>query len=179
MPDTLNIRLKSYPAIFYNADFLILSNGTILKADNTASLNIPNLLLSKDIQEFSLFWESMNTLALKNIQTLQEKLLKNLAGFQLEKSMYFITENELLISDANENIYIFDLSWNIEEQIEKLAIFQREQENITQKKYIYIDVRVRWKLFLCWYDEEYLCQRNLENIYSWEIFNQLISPPRQ
>jgi DUF1009 family protein len=52
----------------------------------------------------------MNTLALKNIQTLQEKLLKNLAGFQLEKSMYFITENELLISDANENIYIFDLS---------------------------------------------------------------------
>ena len=66
----------------------------------------------------------MNTLALKNIQTLQERLLKNLAGFQLEKSMYFITENELLISDANENIYNESLKYIRNNNLETFIFFK-------------------------------------------------------
>lgn len=71
---------------------------------------------------------------------------------------------------------MFDLSGeNIARQIEKLAVFQKESEDITQKKYIYIDVRIPGKLFLCSYEEEYKCRQNLKDIYGDSIFNQVFS----
>jgi hypothetical protein len=80
------------------------------------------------------------------------------------------------------SLFLFDLSYNIEEQIEKLAIYEKERGNIYEKKYIYVDVRIPEKLFLCPLESEYDCKANIKLIYGDTTFEELsteLSEPLQ
>lgn len=178
--NTLNINIRSYPTVFQSNGYLILWNGSILRWENTISSDIPSIQLSKDISELAIFEETLNASEIKNIQILLEAISKNIPGFNTETILYQVTEKELLISNKIGTIFIFDI-WNtdVSEQVKKLAVFQKESVDITQKKYIYVDVRIPGKLFLCPYEEEFNCRENIRKIYGDFIFNQVSSQLQQ
>lgn len=178
--DTLNIKLWAYPSIFQSEGYLILWNGSILFWENKISSDIPNIHLSEDISELSVFWETLNVDEIRNIQLLLEDISKNIPWFSISHILYQVKEKELLISNNIDTIFIFDMAqWDIREQVKKLAVFQKESEDITQKKYIYIDVRIPGKLFLCGFDEEFKCRQNITNIYWNSIFSLISSSLEQ
>lgn len=173
---SLSIWLRSYPIAFHSNGYIILTNGSVLRWENKIWENIPEISLSQDISEYALFKETLGAKEIKNMLILLEELPKNIPSFQIKEMVFHITEKELLLSNQVDTIFTFDLSGeSIAWQIEKLAVFQKESEDITQKKYIYIDVRIPGKLFLCPYDEEYQCRQNLKDIYGDSIFNQVFS----
>lgn len=174
-PSTLNINLRSYPALFQTEKYLVLSNGVIVIKEDNRIVEVPELLVSKDLSEFSLFWKTLNIKEIRNISLLTKELSRNIPGFKASKLKYYITEKELLVSTPNESIFIFDLNANIKNQVQKLAIFQKEKEDFAQKKYIYLDVRVPQRLFLCRYEEEFSCRNNLKKIYGEDIFTEMAS----
>jgi hypothetical protein len=71
------------------------------------------------------------------------------------------------------SIFIFNLAQGIEKQIKKLAVYEKEKGNIYEKKYIYIDVRIPEKLYLCPFEAEYSCRENIKYIYGDTIFQDL------
>jgi len=170
LPNTLNIRLKPYPSVFQSNGYVILANGSVLKSDKQLVSDIPHITLSKNIRDMHIFGNTLDSDDIKNISTLLRQIPKNIPGVVIKNISYFITEQELLISHSSGTIFIFDISSHLWEQVEKLAIFQKEWEDIAQKKYIYIDVRIPGKLFLCGYEEEYNCRKNMTNIYGEDIF---------
>lgn len=169
-PSTLNITLKSYPVLFQSKGNLILSNGVIVAQESNRVIELPEIWLSKDVSELVLFSKSLPVKEIRNISLIMSELQRNIPGINIEKSKYYITEKELILSSQNGNLFVFDISGNLKDQIQKLAIFQKEQTDISEKKYIYIDVRIPQKLFLCWYEEEYSCRNNLKKIYDENIF---------
>lgn len=174
-PNTLNINLKAYTPIFQTTDYLILSNWVPVRKEDNRVVTVPELLISKDISELELYGKAFNIKEIKNIWLLISELERNIPGFQVVKMKYYITEKELIVSTDNTNIFIFDLNGNIKNQVQKLAIFQKEQSDFTEKKYIYLDIRVPQRLFLCGYEEEYNCRNNLKKIYWDSVFTDLIS----
>ncbi len=176
-PNGLNIYLKSHPPLFQSEKYLILSNGVLLEKQEKQNLELPLISFSKDIEEIVLFQKTLNPSNLKNIDFLFKDLNRNILGFSPQSIEYFITEKEVLITNSIGTIFLFDLTWNIENQIKRLAIFQKEWVNISKKKYIYIDVRIPQRLFLCPYTEEYKCKANLKFIYGKDVFTNLAKEP--
>lgn len=165
-PNSMNIFLTSYPAVFQSQWYIILSNGVMLKNEENRELDIPEMSVSQDIEEMSLFNKTLSSWEIKNISLLHDELEKNIPGFSLKSSYYYVTEKEILLQNDIDTVFIFDLNAKIQTQVQKLAVFQKEQEDITQKKYIYIDVRIPQKLFLCSYEQEFECRWNLKKIYN-------------
>ena len=133
--------------------------------------------MSEDISQLALFSKLLKSQEIRNIYVLNKELKRNIPGFQIAHSKYYIQEKELHIQSNIGTIFIFDISNDLNSQIQKLAIYQKEQENIAEKKYIYIDVRIAQKLFLCGYDEEFSCRDNLKKIYGENVFSDFISEP--
>ncbi len=173
LPNTVTIELGSHPAIFQTEQHLVLTNGVVISKDSKEYLDIPQLHVSKNIEDYAIFWNTLNTGDIKNIQLILSKSKKNILGFSPLQKKYYITERELILINDIGTLFIFDLDNNIEKQIEKLAIYQKEKENINEKRYIYIDLRIPEKLFLCPLESEFNCRENLKRIYSQNIFQSL------
>jgi hypothetical protein len=80
---------------------------------------------------------------------------------------YFPIEREVHIDLKTGTKLIFDLMGEADEQIEKLLIFHKEQFNLKETKFIYIDLRIKNKIFFCNQEDEYKCILNLKNTYSY------------
>jgi hypothetical protein len=52
------------------------------------------------------------------------------------------------------------------EQIEKIVIFNKEYLDINNETIIYIDLRIKNKVFYCLNENEVQCNLNLKSIYS-------------
>jgi len=74
----------------------------------------------------------------------------------------------LHIETKNKVTIIFDLNWEYKKQIEKLAIFNKDYLDITKNSLVYIDLRIKNKVFYCSTENEYQCIVNLKKIYSYE-----------
>lgn len=48
--------------------------------------------------------------------------------------------------------------------------------NINETPYLYIDVRIPEKLFLCGFEAEFRCRQNLKYIYGESLFSLVIPP---
>ena len=181
-PSTLTIELSPYKPVFQTPWYIILENGSIITQEKEDNINIPSIILSKDIAELEVFWKKLNVSELQKIITIINETEKNILNFWVEKIIYFISEKEVLISNNLETVFIFDLTANIFEQVERLSIFQKEWGNISEKKYIYVDARIPQKLFICPYESEFSCRTSLRNIYDDAIFTKLqkdVSQPEQ
>ena len=94
-----------------------------------------------------------------------EKLQKNIVNTQIENIYYLEVENELHVKLWSWVLLIFDLSENIDMQIEALAVFNKEAKGINKTWIVYIDLRVSGKIFYCETDREYQCKLNLKDTY--------------
>ncbi len=175
-PDTLDIVLQSYTPIFQTEQYIILENGAIIPRENYDTTSLPWIRVAKDIGETYIFWELLHPQDLKYISQLLNKLPKNIAGFEIKNTIYFPTEREIFIVWKNDTLFIFDLQADIGQQIQQLSIFNREKHNITQTPYVYIDIRIREKIFLCGLEAEYQCRKNIKYIYGDDIFTLTQEP---
>jgi len=86
-------------------------------------------------------------------------------SLQIKNLHYFVTQRELAVETETGIYLFFDLNKDIEPQIEKLVIFNKEDGDISKKNIIYIDNRVSNKIFYCDTESEYKCRKNLKEIY--------------
>ena len=180
-PSTLKVSISSYTPIFQTERFIIYENGSVGFSENT-SIDIPSLKVSEDLEEISIFWKTLRANDLNKIRILLEDIEKNILSFSKKTLYYLPVERELIIENSVGTLFIFDLSESISNQVEKIAVYMKESENINQKKYIYVDIRIPQRLFLCWFENEFQCRTNMKNIYGENIFTNFLqetSEPQQ
>ena len=179
-PNSIFIDIWSYDISFQTDTHFILNNGVLVEKKWSQS-DVPEIIIaeSNNISQTEESLSQADILAIKNTLNL---LRKNISWFQTDKIYYAKKEHELIINHTNKNIFIFDLFGNIEAQVEKLSIYNTDTKNISTTPYTYIDVRIPWKLFLCWWESENICKRNLSTLYGAWLFTSLNSgtfPPSQ
>lgn len=174
IPNVLNIDVESYPALFNTTinekNYLILSNWTLvpykLKED------IKNLVVIKDFDKnnFLSYKKIFNEKYINKIDEIIKKLEENIINIEVQELTYYVLERELHIDITNNTKLIFSIHSkdNIEEQIKKAVIFNKEHKDITLNEIIYIDFRIPNKIFYCDVESEFLCRNNLKSIYSDE-----------
>lgn len=165
-PRTLEITLESYTPLFaYSDQEMILKNGTILPINpSTQATQLPLIEIRSSHRD-------TDVLDFKHLAAIDytiKSLRKNILSLSVERSLYYEQEEELLIVLEIGGILIFDLQKNIENQVQKLAIFHEEKSNILTEDFIYIDLRIDGKIFTCETENTQVCQNNLKNIYDFE-----------
>ena len=97
-----------------------------------------------------------------------KKLEENIINLKIKNIYYYEVERELHIEIENWNILIFSIDDDIEaiEQIEKLVIFNKDYSSIIDKKIIYIDLRIKNKIFYCDEESSSICNENIKSIYN-------------
>jgi len=172
-PSTIDIFLKPYPIAFQTSTYFILSNGAVVEKANEVFQEIPPLIISEDLSEYVDFQKTLNQDEIIALQRVISESEKNILWLESSQIYYFITEREALLQDTSWTIYIFDINWDIESQVTKLAIYKKESED-TQVNYSYIDLRVGEKIFLCSRELKSTCENNLKNIYWNEVLTNFM-----
>ena len=92
------------------------------------------------------------------------KLEENIIEIKAEKVKYYVTEKELHMRTKN-TLLIFSLTGDINQQIEKLVVFNKQHYQIKNPGIFYIDLRVANKIFYCKIEDQVSCEKNLTRIY--------------
>lgn len=179
-PSSININIIAYDSIFESqlneTLYTIVENGTIIPLTNSSSTpylhiymdenRLPNILDYKRI---------FQPKYLNSITYLKNSLIENMVQLQIRWLHYYTQERELIIELENGGDLIFDLTKNLDEQIEKVVIFNNEWWDITKRNLIYTDFRIDNKVFFCDITTEFLCRVNLRDIYGDKKEN-LVTP---
>lgn len=169
LPDTLNIYIDSFPILMnvnYNwRKYSLTSNWVLLpyiKSENKKILL--NIIKNKENKYKILSYKKVfKNNVIKKIYSLIKSFKNNILEHNIEKIELFTDERELHITAKNKTIFIFSLEDNIEKQLKKLMVFTKEKDKLL--KYIYIDLRIEDKIFICPYEKEYQCLKNYRRIY--------------
>ncbi len=171
-PDTIYIELASYKELFnvyvWWKNYLLLENWTfipVLKKDkNLETLNVVNIFWENKFLDYSVVY---NEKYVKKISEIREKLKKNIIWMKISSLNFYNIEREFHIKINNSTTLIFSLDDDIsvDEQIKKIAIFNKDHKKVNNKDLVYIDLRIKDKIFLCERDEEIQCRKNLEFLY--------------
>ena len=93
------------------------------------------------------------------------QIFDNLLNINISQIHYYPIEREAHFIISNDTLIIFDLNWDILYQIEKLLILNKEYQNLAKPWLVYIDLRVKNKIFYCSSENYTQCNENLEKIY--------------
>lgn len=172
LPDTLKISIESYKAIFRviinEKEYTVTENGVLIPWKVNTELPLMKFVERYSKASWILdYKQAYNPQFIKSIVAIYEKLWINLLGIEIDSFYYFPQERELHIDFSTGNKVIFDLNENTENQIKKLLIFHTEQYDLKQNTMVYIDLRVKWKIFFCTTENEYQCKLNLSKIYGY------------
>ena len=168
-PNKVLIHIIPYTPIFNTQYGYIMDNGFIHTLPIRADVEIPFL---------DVVWYDISLLSrqpdislddLYTITVLTRSLSRDIPTLQVEGLKYYIKERELHMRDKLGTIYLFDLTENITDQIEKISVYITERWiNLEEREFKYLDIRVpRW-IFTCGMDNSRQCLRNLESIYGTE-----------
>lgn len=180
-PKTMNITVESYKQKFNIVinykNYILLENWSLIPTIKPSE-NLKTLEIIKNIEKTKIldYKKIFNEKEIIKIEELEKKVLENIAGIEISALKYYEKEKELHIILNKFTRLIFSLTANptIEEQIKNLAILDREKSPISWNDKVYIDLRIRWKIFFCsiywqkWKEKENICKANLENIY-WQL----------
>lgn len=161
LPDSLEIYLESYKALFVLGGKLILENGSILEGSGLIKNTLPKL-------EIADTWESVKTLSYQNLQNIKKiwiLLAENIQDFQISHRIYYVRQEEVIFLTRQWVMLIFDLTENSRHQTEKLGLYIQSLQDTQFSDYIYLDLRISGKVYACWKKNEYLCRSNMNKIY--------------
>lgn len=171
LPDTYKIVIESYIWIFNTKinekNFIVTENWSLIPWVNEKLKNIETIK-QFDKNKFIDYKKIFDTKYIQKIESITKKLKENIINIEILNIKYYVTERELHIKIKNDTTLIFDLNWDYKEQIEKIVIFNKENTKISNSDIIYIDLRIKNKIFLCKTKEEFICRKNLKNVYSKE-----------
>lgn len=180
-PKTIDITIESFKENFNvninGKNYILLENGTLIPTINPAK-ELKNLEIIKDIDktkilDYKIIFDMQYILKIEKI----EKMVKeNIWYVNINWLKYYEKEREVHIILNNFTRLIFSLDDNIsvEEQIKSLAIIDRENSQISNNDKVYIDLRVKGKVFFCSIKDdknkqkENQCNENLRYIY-WQL----------
>lgn len=172
LPNTLNITIKSYPivmdVIYAERQYSLTSNWVIVPMKKNKVLKkdkiILNIANSKEDKYRILSYKKIFTSEfVKKVFVLINSFKDNILDLKIEKASLFKKEKELHILTNNNTIFIFSLEEDISKQLKNLLVYIK-WENSSLKQ-VYIDLRIKNKIFICPYKNEYQCRRNLKRIY--------------
>lgn len=179
-PQSIDIQITSYDSVFHtyinDISYHILTNGSVIPSENTT---LPYLHIYTDSELWGNMLNYKKILQEKYIaaiEVLRTKVQENIIELQIESLHYYVKERELIIVLQSWGELIFDLTKDLETQIEKLVIFHDEWWDIRKRSLIYTDLRIENKVFFCDTNEEFLCRLHLKTIYgikqknrTWEV----------
>lgn len=171
LPKTLKIEIESYKEIFNvvinDVNYILLENWTVIPTNHSKNLRFLNIINNIDKNKFIEYKQIFNPIFLDKINLLIKKFEQNFLNVEIVSLNYYEVERELHIGLENGKLIIFSLDddISINDQIEKLAIFNKDYFWIENNIYVYIDLRIRNKVFYCHNDEATQCQRNLDSLY--------------
>lgn len=172
LPDTLRISIESYKAVFgvkmNEKTYLVTENGVLVPWK-----------LSEDIMELKMidknekktgildYKQVISPKILTNIRSVFEKLQTNLLTTKITEVYFFPKEREVHLTLENSTKLIFDLEGDIQDEVKKLLIFHKEQSDLKKVAFVYIDLRIKNKIFFCPLTSEFQCRVNLSKIYGY------------
>lgn len=170
LPNKLNLTINSYKWVFNTSingkTFIITENGTLIPWNYSNELN--EIIVKNEIEKskFLDYKEILNKKYISNIFLTKKIIDENFTNIKISKITYYVIERELHLETEKNTILIFDLESDSRQQIEKLAIFNKENKPLDKNDFIYIDLRINNKIFYCPKEAEYKCKSNLKSIYS-------------
>lgn len=176
LPDSIKISITSYKWAFntqmFGRDYIVSNNWIFIPIKNSSKLKFatihfkdPDTLWIIDYKEI-LSWDDI-----KSIQTLLAKINWSLLDIKTKDLDYFPVERELHINSDSWTKYIFDIAWNLDEQVSKTKAFLDKNKDTMWLKIIYMDLRIIWKIFYCDESEKNSCYSNLKRIYNYNLTN--------
>ncbi len=166
--NSIDITIWSYPALFKTnvngKTYLITENGIFIPWDDETLKEI-NIISNENFSSMPDYKEILNANYVKSIQKLHESLKDNLIVIWIKDIDYYVKEREAIITINNDSKIIFDLDWDIMNQIKNLIIFNKEHLDISKNSVVYIDLRIKNKIYFCPMSEEFQCKINLKKIY--------------
>lgn len=174
---TINIRLSSYEPIFRTNlnwnKYLITENWVFLptKKENTEKTKIT--IRGLNLHNYPNYRKILKTENLNEIKYLENKLKDNIVNLKIEDIIYYKIAKEVHFIINNKTRVIFDLEelkwWEIEEKLKQILVFNKEKINITKPWIIYIDNRIKSKIFYCPDTEVDQCIKNINYIYDEKL----------
>jgi hypothetical protein len=87
---------------------------------------------------------------LQKIIKFKKNIEENILLLKVKNIYYFEKEREIHFDVNNDIKLIFDLNVDLDEQMKKLIVFNKEHKNITKDNTInYIDLRIPNKIYYC------------------------------
>ena len=172
LPNKLRIIIDSYKWIFNtkinNKSFVITENWTLIPNKFSWELEELKIKHKIDKNKFLDYKKIFDTKYIKEINNINKLIKENIINIKVNELTYFVVERELHLKTENNTTIIFDLNKNIQNQLEKIVIFNKDQLNINKNPIIYIDLRIKNKVFYCTNENEYQCYKNIKSIYPYE-----------
>ena len=172
LPNTLRIIIDSFKWSF-NATinwktFLITENWTLIPSNYSKDLK--ELIIKKefDTNKFLDYKKTLETEYIMKMLKIINSLEENIINLKIKELTYYVIERELHIETDKNTTIIFDLNWDFKQQVEKIVIFNKDYMDIDKSVIIYIDLRIKNKVFYCTNENEYQCISNIKSIYSKE-----------
>ncbi len=169
LPNTLKITIDSFPSVFkttlWGKQYVITSNWIAIPF-NPSLWELELIEMSfNDVNAQGIidYKNILSPKAVESIYILVRNFTTNLVDIQIKRINYYQKERELHITLQDDTVILFDIYWNITSQIEKLVIYYKDY---SQSKKVYIDLRVKNKVFYCDFENEFQCRKNLSRIYS-------------
>jgi len=171
LPNTIKIEAESYKEVFNvminNNTYILVENGTVIPSQTSKSLKNLNVIMNIDKNKFIDYKQIFNPFYIEKINNIIKKLEENIINIKIVNLYYYENERELHIEIENWNNLIFSIDDDIDtmEQIEKLVIFNKDYSSIIDNKIIYIDLRIKKKIFYCEALLSKQCNKNIKSIY--------------
>lgn len=180
-PKTIKITIESFKEKFNitinKKNYILLENGSLIPTINPNNdLKFLEIIRNIDRTKILDYKVIFDMKYIKKIEDIEKKVKENIASIDISWLKYYERQRELHIVLNNFTRLIFSLDDNIsvDEQIQSLAVLDRENSQIANNDKIYIDLRIKWKVFYCSIkndrnkQKERQCNSNLENIY-WQL----------
>ncbi len=171
-PDTLKITVWSYKWVFSTVinekNYIVTSNGVLVPGKWWSDLQI-----LKFTQQYATingildYKEVFSAEYIEKIIEILNKIRYNLLTSQIKALYYFPKEREVHV-DTDTTKLIFDIDGDIEDQIKRLVVFTKEKSNIKKTWILYIDLRIKNKIFFCTLETEFDCRKNLNYFYQYK-----------
>lgn len=172
-PNKLDITIWSYEPIFNTTinkkNYIILSNGSFIPEKNDPNLKQLRIISNKRSSSIPDYKKVIDKEYMDQINTAYKEIKTNIIRIQIEDMSYYPVERELILGIEGWAQLIFDLGKPITPQVKRLAVFDTENIKIDIPSVVYIDLRIKNKVFYCTTETEYQCVINLKNIYPENI----------
>lgn len=172
LPDTLKIIIQSYigyfNTVYQEKNYIISQNWAYIPAKPNSQLKTLKVIDHQPKKQFVDYKQILSPKSIEIIYNAVHKLEENIVWLNIKNLSYYTIEKELHVTLENDTLLIYSVNEETYNQIEKTAIFHKEQIALSKNTLVYVDLRVKNKIFYCDKEKEFQCKLNIKRIYSVE-----------